>query len=122
MNNQREVEVVPPPMSNLSVFYNNYLGKWLLIHHYPEKGVYCRESETPYGPFGEAQEILTESHPDLLDGISIETDGNRLYSSYTHETICRENGRIIPLIVSQWYEWPGHPRYYASRIFDIELE
>ena len=32
------------------------------------------------------------------------------------------SGRIIPVVISQWYQWPGHPRYYASRIFDIELE
>ena len=123
IENAEAVEVVPPPMSNLSIIYNNYVGKWLLLYHYPEKGIYGRESDTPYGPFSdEAQEILTENHPDLLDGISAETDGNRLYACYTHEMICREQGRVIPLILSQWYQWPGHPKYYGSRIFDIELE
>jgi len=121
--NPERAEVIPAPMSNLSVIYNNYLGKWLLIHHMPEKGIYCRESETPYGPFSDPVELFTEAHPDLLDGMPANgTDGNRLYAGYTHELICREQGRIIPIIISQWYQYPGHPRYYASRIFDVELE
>ena len=117
-----KADVIPAPTSNMSVVYNEYLQKWLLVYYYPHKGTCFATSDTPYGPFDEAQLVLPMDHPELTREIDLEMDGNALYGGFTHELMLREKGRIVPIVISQWYDRKTEHRFYNSRLFEIELE
>lgn len=118
--NPEAAEVIPAPTSNMSVSYNGYLGCWLLTYYYPSKGIYFATSKTPYGPFSEPQVVIPFDHPELTRGNQGAKDGNALYGGFTSEMMNRENGKITPIILSQWYNREGQHRYYGSRMFEIE--
>ena len=122
MADEATAEIVPGPTSNMSVAYNAYLGKWMLIYYLPGEGIYYRLSDTPYGPFDEAKLLLSIDHPDVVENLPPNANRNRLYGAFMHEAMNQEQGRIVPFIISQWYAWPGKPRYYGSRLFVAEFE
>ena len=125
-----KAEIIPAPTSNMSVAYNNYLSKWMLTYYYPGEGINYALSETPYGPYTEPEVFLPMDHAELMRGIPSKITKNCLYGGFTHEKMFRENGKIVPLIVSQWYSLApetgnpnlGKQRYYGSRMFEIEFE
>lgn len=114
-------EIIPAPTSNMSVAYNSYLQKWLLSYYYPQKGICFAVADTPYGPYSTPEMVLPIDHPELLrevEGI----DGNALYGGFTHELMNRENGKIIPIIVSQLCYHGKVRTFYNSKLFEIELQ
>ena len=117
-----KAEIIPAPTSNMSVAYNPYLGKWLLTYYYPNKGICFALAEKPYGPYSAPELVLPIDHPELIKEINIEFNSNSLYGGFTHEKMFRENGRIVPLVISQWYSRLNQNRFYGSRLFEIELE
>lgn len=120
--NPEKAEIIPAPTSNMSVAYNNYLQKWLLTYYYPNKGIMFATAESPYGPYCEPQMVLPIDHPELTKEIDIEFNSNSLYGGFTHEMMYRENGKIVPIVISQWYRRAGKNRFYGSRLFEIEFE
>ena len=34
----------------------------------------------------------------------------------------RENGKIVPIVISQWYKRATEHRFYGSKLFEIEFE
>lgn len=116
-------EAIPGPTSNMSVFYNNYLQRWMLVYYKRTEGIYFATSLTPYGPFDTPREMLSIHDPGIkTNGYDLGHIHNLLYGAFCHEVLCREGGRIVPLFVSQWLDAPGEPRYNAARLFEIEFE
>ena len=122
MANSEKAEVIPAPTSNMSVAYNNYLKKWLITYYYPSKGIMFATADTPYGPYSEPTMVLPIDHPELTKEIDIEFNANSLYGGFTHECMFREDGKIVPIIISQWYKRKNKRRFYNSRLFEIELD
>ncbi len=126
-------EIIPGPTSNMSVQYNAYLGKWLLTYYVQRTGIRYAVSDTPYGPYTEPELFLPREHPELLqflpkkaaEGASAKEGGipyNFLYGGFTHEKMNREGGRIVPIVVSNWYPTGEKTRFYGCRLFEIEFE
>ena len=122
MANPEAAEIIPGPTSNMAVSYNNHLQCWMLSFYLPNKGIYYALSETPYGPYGPAETLLPIDHPDLTAQLPPNANSNCLYGGFIHEIMQREQGRIVSFVISQWYRWPGQPRYYGSRLFEAEFE
>ena len=94
----------------------------MLSLYIPMKGIYYALSETLYGPYGTPKVLLPIDHHDLTCRMPPDSNSNCLYGGFTHEVMHREQGRIVPFVISQWYRWPGQPRYYGSRLFEAEFE
>ena len=114
-------EIIPAPTSNMSVAYNGYLKKWMLVYYYPNKGICFATASHPYGPYSDITLALPIDHPELINDIQLGVNGNSLYGGFTHEVMMRENGKIVPLVISQWYDRPDANRFYGSKLFEIEL-
>ena len=117
-----KAEIIPAPTSNMSVAYNEYLKKWMLVYYYPNKGICFATAEHPYGPYTDITLALPIDHPELIKDIQLGVNGNSLYGGFTHERINRENGKIVSLVISQWYDRPNTNRFYGSKLFEIELD
>ena len=122
LKSPQAAEIIPAPTSNMSVAYNEYLTKWVLTYYYPNKGIYFATSDKPYGPYDDFTLALPIDHPEILKDIQLGANGNSLYGGFTHEIMNRENGKIIPIIISQWYDRPNMHRFYGSKLFEIELK
>lgn len=114
-------EIIPAPSSNMSVQYNEYLKKWVIVYYYPNKGICLAASEHPYGPYSDITLALPIDHPEIIKDIQLGVNGNALYGGFTHEMMNRENGKIIPIVISQWYDRPNTHRFYGAKLFEIEL-
>lgn len=109
------MDIIPAPTSNMSVYYNAYLQRWMLCYFKPETGILYALADTPYGPYSTPEMMISINDP--LVTRDNPTGGNRLYGAFTHELLCRENGRIVPVIYSRWYE-----KNYNSAIIDVTFE
>ena len=122
MKSPENADIIPAPTSNMSVAYNEYLKKWVIVYYYPNKGICLATAEQPYGPYSDITLALPIDHPELIKDIQLGVNGNSLYGGFTHEMMNRENGKIIPIVISQWYDRPDTYRFYGSKLFEIELE
>lgn len=79
-----------------TVFYNEYLGKWLMTYRLGAK-ILFRTSDNIYGPYSEADMILSMEDYPYPDGV---TSMTRTYSGHSHEKLLRAGGKIMYIIVS----------------------
>jgi len=117
-----KAEMIPARTSNMTVCYNEYLGKWMLMYYKPGQGIYCCFADTPYGPYSEGVEALPYDHPALSADLPEAKGRSALYGGFTHEKMVREGGKIVSFVVSQWVNRENKPRFYGSRLFEIEFE
>lgn len=104
--------IVSTPASNMTVFYNNYLNKWVLLYFKPGVGIVMRTSETPYGKFLEEDEqiVLSKDYP-------LPAGEGGLYGAFSHELFQSNNGKTFYFIVSQWNKVT-----YNSMLYKCELK
>ena len=117
-----KAEIIPAPTSNMSVFYNEYLKKWVIAYYFPNKGICFAAADKPYGPYRDITLALPIDHSEIVKDIQVGVNGNSLYGGFAHEMMNRENGKIISIVISQWYDRPGTHRFYGSKLFEIEIE
>ncbi len=83
------VEIVPGPVGELSVAWNEFLGRWIMIYlDEPRRGLVIREAPEMTGPWSEPM-ILVDS-----------ADFPSLYGSYLHPW--GSDGETIYFNMSQW--------------------
>jgi len=119
-----KADIIPAPTSNMSVQYNEYLGKWLLTYYIQKVGIHYAVADAPYGPFTKPELLLARDNP-VLKQFYPDPDVipyNGLYGGFTHEVMNREGGKIVPMVVSNWYNLSETSRFYGSRMFEIEFE
>lgn len=102
--------IVPKPCANMTVMYNEYLKKWLLLYFRVGENIVMHTSNTPYGPFTQDYEVL------------IGTDfpfpkGKYIYGCNSHEYLSLDNGKTIRLILSQWTD-----QIYGSELYTITFK
>lgn len=106
LENEEKALIIPKPVSNMSVAYNEYFGKWMLFYYKPAVGIVACFADTPYGKFSE---------PETLIPCDIELPcGKYLYGAFTHELLFREKGKRIYVIISQW-----NSEIYGSELFEV---
>lgn len=84
-------------VGELNVFYNEYLGKWIISNHVWAETIKFRMSDNIYGPYSEAETVLDLSDYNFPDGL-----GERLYGGLSHEMMSRDGGKKIYMIVCVW--------------------
>lgn len=104
--NEEKARIIPAPTSNMTVAYNPYFQKWMLVYFKPGTGIVVCFADTPYGKFGEANVVLS-SDREL-------PKGKGFYGAFTHELMLREKGKKMLLIVSQWTKL-----FYGSELFEV---
>lgn len=107
---EEQCSIVPKPCANMTVMYNNYLNKWLLLYYKPGQNIVMHTSDTPYGPYTQNYEVLI--------GLDYPfPKGKYIYGCNSHEYLCLENGKIIRLILSQWTD-----QIYGSELYEIKFK
>ncbi|NPV52397.1 MAG: DUF4185 domain-containing protein [Firmicutes bacterium] len=85
------VDVVPAPVGELSVLYNNYLGRWIITYLNEYTGdIEVREAANPWGPWSDP-EILVDHI--LYGGI---------YAPFMVPAYVGDDGRIVYFTMSMW--------------------
>ncbi len=83
------VEIVPAPVGELSVTWNEFLGRWLMIYlDEPQRGIVIREAPELTGPWSDTQMLVDSA------------DFPSLYGSYFHPWA--SDGEVIYFTMSQW--------------------
>ncbi len=83
------VEIVPGPVGELSVAWNEFLGRWIMIYlDEPRRGLVIREAPEMTGPWSEPQMLVDSA------------DFPSLYGSYLHPWA--SDGEVIYFNMSQW--------------------
>lgn len=108
-------DIIAAPTSNMCVSFNKYLGGWLLLYYKPQTGIMYTVSDAPYGPYPQPRMMLPIDHPILIEQAPL--GGNRLYGGFTHEMLSKEDGKRIPLIISQWTN-----QFYNSKMLEVTFE
>ena len=85
----KAVEIVPAPVGEMSVAWNEFLGRWIMIYlDEPQRGLVIREAPELTGPWSDTQM--------LVDSI----DFPSLYGSFLHPW--GSDGEVIYFNMSQW--------------------
>lgn len=83
------VEVVPAPVGELSVAWNEFLGRWIMIYlDEPRRGIVIREAPELTGTWSEPQMLVDSA------------DFPSLYGSYFHPWA--SDGEVVYFTMSQW--------------------
>ncbi len=82
--------VIPPNVAEISIIYNKYLEKWLIIYKVYDKLLF-RTSVNPWGLWSEAELLTTVQ--DLPGGF---------YGEFMHEVYTEKDGKIVYFTISQW--------------------
>lgn len=83
------VDVVPAPVGELSVAWNDFLGRWIMIYlDEPRHGLVIREAPDLTGPWSEPQMLVHSANFPAL------------YGSYLHPWA--SDGEVIYFNMSQW--------------------
>src|SRR5690606_23706290 len=82
--------VVDDTVGELSVVWNEYLDRWIMTYLKEGTGVVMREGTTPWGPWGDAIEIVSA------------TDVPGLYAPYMSEAFTEDGGKTIYFTLSIW--------------------
>ncbi|NLB85336.1 MAG: DUF4185 domain-containing protein [Acholeplasmataceae bacterium] len=98
--------IVPPTVAEISVMYNGYLKKWMILYKTNSVGrLIFRISDNPWGAWSDEELITTAK--DLPGGF---------YGEFMHEAYSEKNGKIIYIIISQWKP------IYNSRLMRLEFK
>ena len=111
--NEHEIEsyIVPLPVSNITIAYNQFLKKYIALYYKPSIGVVLRSAKEIYGPYED--EILLIKQDD--EHLPMTPYG--LYGGFTHELMSKDNGQTIYFIVSQW-----NKQAYLSELFECRFK
>jgi len=85
------VDIVPSPAGELSVAWNGYLNRWMML--YLDEGqarIVLREATDPWGPWSEGVELCNGA------------DYPALYGPFTHPVLFEEDGRVVHFLLSRW--------------------
>lgn len=82
--------IIDRPTGELSVAWNEYLGRWLMTTMADNADAVMYEGITPWGPWGEAIPLFTQAE---LPG---------LYAPFLHPRSMAEGGRTIHFGLSEW--------------------
>lgn len=83
--------VVLPPVGELSVIYDNYLGRWIMTYLNEEShNLEIREGLNPWGPWGPAHELVSAA------------DYPALYGAFMNPDYVEANGKTIYFTMSQF--------------------
>lgn len=86
------IEVVNPPVGEISVIYNEYLGNFVMTYlHEKKSAIVMREGLTPWGPWGE-EVILAKS-----------SQYPALYGGFMHPEYVEKKGKIFYFAMSQYF-------------------
>jgi hypothetical protein len=97
------VPVVPAPSGELSVMWDPYLGRWIMVTGNPnDSAIEMRDSPTLWGDW---------SNPHILIG----QDYSDAYGGYMHPFLTQNGGQDIYLTVSRWGS-------YAVYLFHAHLD
>ena len=107
--NNHEFQMISAPVSNMSVIYNNYLGKWMCVYFKPGYGIVYNTALTPYGPYNDCEVILGNDYPFPC--------GKYIYGGFTHELLSKDNGQKIYLLVSQWTDI-----LYGVELYEVKFK
>ena len=107
--NNHEFQMISAPVSNMSVIYNNYLGKWMCVYFKPGYGIVYNTALTPYGPYSDFEVILGNDYPFPC--------GKYIYGGFTHELLSEDNGQKIYLLVSQWTDI-----LYGVELYEVKFK
>lgn len=82
--------VVDDTVGELSVVWNPYLERWLMTYLKEGQGVVMREGFTPWGPWGEAIDLVKAA------------DYPGLYAPYMNDRFIGDKGKTIYFTLSLW--------------------
>jgi len=95
-NNSKSL-IVPPRVGEVSVIYNEYLGKWLLTYMSETRsGIVFRTADNHWGPWSAEETIL-------LNG-----DYVQVYGGFMHERYTEERGKKVYFIMSQFTPYEAY--------------
>lgn len=110
-----ECDIVQSPCSNMSVHYNAYLQRWVLVFYRVGVGIMYSVAETPYGVYSEPRIMLSIEDPRIV--VENSEGGNMLYGGFAHELLNREGGRRTMVVISQW-----SPKFLNSMLIEVTFE
>jgi hypothetical protein len=85
------VPVVPAPVGELSVMWNNYLGRWIMTYlDESQAALVIREAPAPWGPWSPGLPLVSGS---AFPG---------LYAPYMHPRYVENDGETIYFTMSLW--------------------
>ena len=79
-----------------SIFYNEYLGKWVMVFHSRNSSIVYRTADVLWGEWTTAKTILDKSDFPFPYG------AERTYGGYSHEIMSKDRGKTIYIVVSTW--------------------
>lgn len=82
--------VVDDTVGELSVVWNPYLERWIMTYLKEGRGVVIREGLSPWGPWGEAIDLVTM------------TEQPGLYAPFMNDRYVEDGGRTIYFTLSLW--------------------
>jgi hypothetical protein len=90
-NHKHSQPIVSGPVGELSVFWNYYLGRWMMTYlHEEKKRIEIRESREPWGPWSSALELVSgREYPGL-------------YGAFLHPDLNSGRGRVLYYTMSLW--------------------
>ncbi|HHY83344.1 MAG TPA: DUF4185 domain-containing protein [Clostridiales bacterium] len=81
--------LLPKPVGEMSIMYNEYLGEWMVTYLYGENLV-LRVAKNIWGPYSRAVTIAEQK------------DFPGLYGAFMHPAYVKENGRKVGFLMSLW--------------------
>ena len=85
--------IVPPQVGEISIMFNKYLNKWMMIAIVGNKNIYVRYSDKPWGEWGQAKLLVSDKDFPLC------------YNGFMHERLTEENGKVVYFTMAQWNEY-----------------
>lgn len=86
----RAVTILDDTVGELSLLWNEYLGRWVMTYLRGEGDVLIREGLNPWGPWGQPVTLMTQAaYPGL-------------YGPFMNPRYVEERGRIIYFTISRW--------------------
>ncbi|MBR1581905.1 MAG: DUF4185 domain-containing protein [Bacilli bacterium] len=110
-DNEQESYIIPLPVSNITISYNNFIKKFIALYYKPSVGVVFRTSSSIEGPYEKEILLIKQNDEHLPAG----KEG--LYGGFTHDIMTSENGQIVYFIVSQW-----NKNAYLSELFEFKFK
>ena len=100
------IKVIDRPTGELSVVWNDYLGRWLMTTMADNANAVMYEGIDPWGPWGEPVSLFTQEE---LPG---------LYAPFMHPRYVADGGRVIWFGLSEWL--PYNVFWYRAELVRAE--